>query len=258
MEQNFENQGFERDYWARRQERWNRRHQHHRHGGIIPAVVLISVGAIFLLNNLHIFYFQEVWRYWPVILIALGLVKLVDAPDNSSRTGGAILLVLGAIFLAPNLGFWDISIGQLWPLFLIGLGVLLLSQRVIHFQGGFGSAVSGGVAQGTMNESAIFSGGKRRVVTPDFRGGEMSAVFGGFEIDLRNAGMTGDSTVLLLNAVFGGMDIRVPENWDVVMELTALFGGCDDKTTHPDVSRPGVKRLILRGSVIFGGIDVKN
>jgi Domain of unknown function (DUF5668)/Cell wall-active antibiotics response 4TMS YvqF len=251
MPPNFENRGFDRDYWNRRQHR-------HRHAGLVPAVVLISVGAIFLLNNLHIFYFRDVWRFWPAILIALGLVKVVDATDHSGRTGGAILLVLGAIFLAPNLGLWDISIGELWPLFLIGLGVILLSQRVIHFQGNFGSAVSGGVAQGTLSESALFSGGKRRVVTPDFRGGQMSAIFGGFEIDLRKAGMEGDSAILALDAIFGGMDIRVPENWDVILEITAVFGGCDDKTMHPDPSLPGVKRLILRGAVIFGGIDVKN
>ena len=69
---------------------------------MVPAIVLIAVGAIFLPQQLHIFYFHDVWRYWPVILIAVGLVKLVDSPDNSGRTGGAILLVLGAIFLAAQ------------------------------------------------------------------------------------------------------------------------------------------------------------
>jgi hypothetical protein len=267
MEPNFENRGFDRDNWDRR---WDRRWHHRqrlRHASLVPAVVLIAVGAIFFLNNLHIFYFHDVWRYWPVILIAVGLVKLVDSPDNSGRTGGAILLVLGAIFLAPNLGFWDVSIGDLWPLFLIGLGALLLFQRVGTFQGGgwsggsgssAGSIAGSGPAQGTLNESAIFSGGKRRIVTPDFRGGELSAIFGGFDIDLRKAGIASDSAVLVVNAIFGGFDIKVPESWDVVLEVTAVFGGCDDRTVHPDSTLPGVKRLFLRGSAVFGGIDIKN
>jgi hypothetical protein len=266
MEPNFENRGFDRDNWDRR---W-RRHHRHRHAGIVPAVVLIAVGAIFFLNNMHIFYLRDVWRYWPVILIAVGLVKLVDSPDNRGRTGGAILLVLGAIFLVPNLGFWDVTIGDLWPLFLIGLGALLLFQRVGSFQGSGwggpgsdpgsipGSGPGPGPAPGTLNENAIFSGGKRRVVTPDFRGGELSAVFGGFDVDLRKAGITGDSAVLLVNAIFGGFDIKVPESWDVVLEVTAVFGGCDDRTIHPDPALPGVKRLFLRGSAVFGGIDIKN
>ena len=115
-----------------------------------------------------------------------------------------------------------------------------------------------GIGQGVLREDAIFSGGKRKVVSPDFKGGEVSCIFGGFDIDLRRAGMAGDSAVLVVNAVFGGCDIKVPESWDVVMEISAIFGGCDDKTLHPDPSLPGVKRLILRGSAVFGGIDVKN
>ena len=260
MEPNFENRGLDRDNWDRH---WNR-HQRHRQAAIVPAVVLIAVGAIFLLNNLHIFYFHDVWRFWPVILIAAGLVKLVDSPDNRGRTSGAILLGLGAIFMLPELlpmvGLPYLSIGQLWPLFLIGLGALLLFQRVGTFHGGGwggGSGTIPGSAQGTLNESAIFSGGKRRIVSPDFRGGD-SAIFGGFEVDLRKAGIAGDSAVLVLNAIFGGMDVRVPESWDVVLETTAVFGGCDDKTIHPDPTLPGVKRLFLRGAVIFGGIDIKN
>jgi hypothetical protein len=268
MEPNFQNRGYDPNDWQRR--RWERRARRHN-AGMVPAIILIAVGAIFFLNNLHIFYFHDVWRYWPAILIALGLVKLVDSPNQNGRTGGAILLVLGAIFLLPNLGIWDISIGDLWPLFLIGLGVLLLAQRVM-FQNAWahgtgwsatpGSSAGAGpapsLAQGVLNESAIFSGGKRKIVSPDFRGGEVSCIFGGFDIDLRNAGMAGESATLVVNALFGGCDIKVPESWDVVLEVTAIFGGCDDKSVHPNPTLPGVKKLFLRGSAIFGGIDVKN
>jgi len=265
MEPDFQNRGYEGDEWSRRrwerrQMRWERRQRNRHSNTMVSAMVLIAIGAIFLLNNLHIITFHDIWQYWPVILIAIGMVKVVDATDNANRTGGAILIVLGAIFLAPTLGIWNVSIGDLWPLILIGIGGVLLFQRLWMPQFDSGGRVDASVAavSGSLNESAIFSGGKRRFVNPDFRGGEISCIFGGFDIDLRKAGMASDSAVMVVNAIFGGCDIKVPENWDVVLEIAAVFGGCDDKTTHPDPSLPGVKKLYLRGSAIFGGIDVKN
>jgi len=270
MEPNIEDRGFDRRdwnqrYWEHRQRRWERRQrvrQHLYQVRLVPAVVLIAVGAIFFLNNMHIFYFRDVLRYWPALLIGLGLVKMVDSADNSGRAGGAILLIVGAIFLAPNLGIWDVSIGDLWPLILIAVGAVLLVQRVwlpaVHWGGATGSGPGPGAVEGGIYENAIFSGGKRRIVTPDFHGGEVSCIFGGFDIDLRKAGMAGDSATIVVNAIFGGCDIKVPENWDVVLEVTAVFGGCDDHTLHPDPALSGAKKLFLRGSAIFGGIDVKN
>jgi Domain of unknown function (DUF5668)/Cell wall-active antibiotics response 4TMS YvqF len=268
MEPDFENRhvdpaDWDQRYWDHRRRAWERRQrirQRVHHARLVPAVVLIAVGAIFFLNNMHIFYFREVLRYWPVILVGLGLVKVVDSVDNSGRTGGAILVVVGALFLAPSLGIWDISIGDLWPLILIGVGALLLLQRMWApaFDWSGHAPPGTGPSPGMLNESAVFSGGRRRIVNPDFRGGEISCIFGGFDIDLRKAGIAGDSAVLVVNAIFGGCDIKVPESWDVVLEVTAVFGGCDDKTLHPDPALPGVKKLFLRGSAIFGGIDLKN
>jgi hypothetical protein len=276
MEPNFENRGYDPNAWNRRdwnQEDWRarnwnrpgwdrhdwRRRNRIRHAGLVPAVVLIAVGAIFFLNNLHILTFRDVLDYWPVILIGLGMVKVVDATDNAARAGGAILMVVGAVFLAPTLGIWHLSAGDLWPLILIGVGAVLLLQRLwmpaVHWGAATGAP---GATAGTLNESALFSGGKRRIVTPDFQGGEVSCIFGGFDIDLRKAGIAGDSATLVVNAVFGGCDIKVPENWDVVLDIAAVFGGSDDHTLHPDPSLPGVKKLFLRGSAIFGGIDIKN
>ena len=123
---------------------------------------------------------------------------------------------------------------------------------------GSGPGSGSGPAPGTLNESAIFSGGKRKIVTPDFRGGELSAIFGGFDVDLRNAGIAGDSAVLVVNAIFGGFDIKVPESWDVVLGRDRDFRRLRRRTVHPDPTLPGVKRLFLRGSAVFGGIDIKN
>src|SRR3954471_18713987 len=111
-----------------------RRHQCGAAERMVPAIVLIGIGALFLLNNLHIIYVREILRYWPVILIAVGIVKLVDSSDGSGRAGGAVLVGVGGVFLARSLGYLDVGVGDLWPLILIAVGLMMLFERTgFHF-----------------------------------------------------------------------------------------------------------------------------
>src|SRR5450759_2372849 len=98
--------------------------------GIVPAVIIIGIGLLFLLNNLNIFFIHDIWRYWPGILIAVGLVKMVDSPVSSGRITGGILIGVGVLFLADNLGFLNLTWENFWPLVLIGAGVLMLWSRL--------------------------------------------------------------------------------------------------------------------------------
>ncbi len=225
---------------------------------IIPAMVLIAIGALFLLNNLHILYFNEIVRFWPVILIAAGLVKLVDSTAQGGRIGGGILLVIGAIFLAKNMGFLSLGIGALWPLILIGVGVLMLYNRL--WEGprpGLQNATFVDVDR--VNEHPVFGGTKRNIVSQNFKGGEVGAVFGGIELDLRNADFPGPSVTIETDAVFGGIEIRIPRHWSTVVQVSAIFGGVSDHTAQPDpIQYPNPKQVIIKGSTVFGGVDVKN
>lgn len=108
-------------------------------------------------------------------------------------------------------------------------------------------------------EAAIFSGGKRIINDQNFSGAKYDAVFGGFEIDLRNADIAGESAVLDLNAVFGGIDVRVPVSWTVVLKGAGVFGAFQDSTAQPDPRLfPNPKRLIVKGGAVFGGVEIKN
>jgi hypothetical protein len=221
---------------------------------MVPAIVLIAIGAIFLLHNLHIVYASELFRYWPAILIAVGIVKLVDSNDVGGRAAGGVLVGLGAFFLARNLGFIDMAFWDLWPLALIGLGLLLLFDHPVSWQ--FGANTKTGM---TMKESAVFSGGKRVIADQNFRGAKYDAVFGGYEIDLRRANIDGDSAVLELNAVFGGIEAKVPESWSVIMKGAGVFGGFVDNSIQPDPRIfPNPKKLIVKGGAVFGGVEIKN
>jgi predicted membrane protein len=222
---------------------------------LVPAIVLIAVGAIFLLNNLHLVYAHDLLRYWPAILIAVGIVKLVDSSDNSGRIGGGVLVGLGAVFLAQSLGFLDIRFWDLWPVILIGIGLAMLFETNLAWHVGMKARNS----MGGVKESAVFSGGKRVINDQNFRRAKYDAVFGGFEIDLRRANMLEDEAVLELNAVFGGIEVKVPESWSVVVKGAGVFGAFQDSTLQPDPRIfPTPKRLIVKGGAVFGGVELKN
>ncbi len=233
------------------------RERHWRgHSGLVPGIILVAIGAIFLLQNLQITYVRDWIRFWPAILVAIGIVKLVDSPFAAGRTIGGVLIAIGGILLAQTLGYLDgLEAHDLWPLILIGLGVLLLVQRTWDWRDNWGDRV---VTAGRLNATAVFGGGKRKIVADNFEGGTVSAVFGGFELDLRKANMAGDSAVLQVDAAFGGIEVRIPENWSAVVQGTGIFGGYSDESTHPNERDPGVKHLIVKGGAVFGGVVVKN
>jgi len=233
----------------------------------IPALALIAVGAIFFLNNLNIIAFHDIFVYWPVALVAWGIFKVVDQPDTKDKVVGAILIGIGGILLMGNLGIPHMGWGDLWPLILIAVGVLLLTDRLTGYSTGWATkgdrrANWGGKfnwRSGKLHESAVFWGGKRVIVDPDFQGGKVECVFGGFDIDLRGAGMERDYAVLKVDAVFGGAEIKVPTTWEVDMQGSGVFGGFVDETQHPDRRlNPNPKRLIVKGGAVFGGVAVKN
>lgn len=235
-------------------EEWRARHSI---PGIVPGLIVIGIGVLFLLNNLNIVFVHEWWRYWPVILIAAGMVKLVDSPYSNDKAKGGVLVAVGALFLADNLGFINLSWRDYWPLVLIGAGLLMLVTRLTPPQLGMPSMPASG-HEGSLNEYAVFGGVERKVTTDDFRGGNIQAMFGGVEIDLRRATMRGDSAAIDLNAMFGGIELKIPQNWIVVSSVAAIFGGLSNKTLQPAADEPGVKRLFIRGAAVFGGVELKN
>jgi len=232
--------------------------------GLIFGFAVVAVGVLFLLDNFGV-PVGWVWGYWPVILIAIGLAKLVDSRETSGRTGGAIIMLVGLVLIADkihlpflnNRNLWD-----LWPLALIAFGFMML-WGALEGKGivGVAGARLGWGTPGTPGNCNMFSifGGSNRKVSGDFKGADLLAVFGGGGLDLRNATMTADEAVVNVNAIFGGFEIRAPETWLVEVHVAGIFGGHEDKTHQPDPRLvPNPKRLIVRGSTIFGGLGVKN
>lgn len=229
---------------------------------IAGAIVLIAVGAIFLVANLNLMSFNDIVRFWPAILMVAGVWKLVDAEAPQQRTLGGILFVIGAVFMANNLDLIPFNVWNLWPLLLIGVGVYMLVDRSFAPQASMQIDYQGkprGPRSWTRHETAVFSGGRRRINVDDFRAAKYDCVFGGFELDFRGSQIQGDSAILEINAVFGGAEVKVPTNWNVVMQGAGVFGGMVDSTEHTaPPNSPGVKNLFVRGAAVFGGVEVKN
>jgi len=244
-------------------------------GAMIPGLILVAIGALFLLDNLHIVHVSAWVAYWPVILIAVGLVKTVDSDHTGGRIAGAVLMTIGGLFLADNLGY--VRIDQMWPLALIAVGLFMLWNRM-HPGNDYGARWNRGLHRkfratnwgedkfawdtsslggNRIHETNVFSGTRRVITDQDFQGGKVDCVFGGMTLDLTGANIAGDKAVLHVSAVYGGATVRIPLHWDLVIKAGGFFGGYSDQTIHPPRT-PETKRLIIKGGAVFGGVTFKN
>jgi len=218
-------------------------------GPVIGGVVFIVVGVVLLLEKMGIVPHGFGLHFWPCIFIVIGIVKIAYA---GGRPTGAALIAVGIFLQLHELGIIRMSFWDLWPVFIIIAGGAMLWQAIA----GPEAAVS---TNPQFDSLYVFGGGERYVNTKNFKGGKLFAVFGGYKIDLSHADIEGDQAVLDASAVFGGGEIRVPDNWHVSLQGAGIFGAYEDKTRHyqPDPTKP-TKTLIVKGVAMFGGIEVKN
>ncbi len=141
--------------------------------------------------------------------------------------------------------------GVLGVVIIITAGVLLSG---VGSPTSFGSGTSAESA--TFNTAAVLGGIEHRSTAADFRGGEATAFMGGINLDLRDATMEGNQAVIEVLAVMGGVDIRVPADWGVDVRITPVFGGLENRTSQP--LGDSTKRLVLQGTVIMGGVEIRN
>ena len=254
--------------WARKQQMWAQRQRPHfgivsgAASGVVFSVAIIAVGALFLLDNLGIVRFHDVARWWPAILIALGVVRLVDSHGTVSMIWGGLLAGIGALLLLDNLDLIVFDWRIVWPAILIGWGILMLfrtTQRSHHPETSEGGPAPPITDSGRLSLWAMFGGGDRRIDAQNLPGGEISAIFGGFEVDLRHAGLAGGQATIDCNVLFGGVDIQVPEHWTVEVRGASLFGGFSDETRPPRADAPTpAPKLTVTGYAMFGGVTVSN
>jgi predicted membrane protein len=218
--------------------------------------VVLFFGVLFTLDNLSVIELDGLWRFGWIALLVLGLYLTFSRPASAGRRVlGVVLIVFGGVKVLQNFAGADISIGDLWPLILVAIGASMIWRH----RGGWRRRFQTDSSGPNVDVSAIFGGGQYRISSREFRGGEVNAIFGGCEIDFRGAELAGSEATLDVFALFGGIDIWVPESWRVLVQGVPVLGGFSDET-RPPAGPPGQpeKRLIVKGTAIFGGIEVKN
>jgi predicted membrane protein len=218
---------------------------------LVIGVLLIAAGLLFTLDNFGIVDVSQFWKFWPLALVAIGLAKLA----SRCLLSGLAFITVGGLFLARNLGGLHFRLSYLFPLLFVFIGLRIVFA---HRPGArtWDASTSPG---GTLNEWAVFGGGERRFNAPDFHGGQANAVFGGFNIDLRDSKMAADGATIDVFCFCGGGELRVPEDWNVIVKVVPIFGGTDDKSRHfaGDPGKPA-KQLLVTGFILFGGLGIKN
>jgi predicted membrane protein len=221
----------------------------------IPGAILILIGTLILLDHMNVINGERIWRYWPLILIALGIAKFVN---EGKRVGGVLLTLIGTFFLLQNLGYGLFSWANFWPFLIIAAGAAMIWGRFDMPELRPGPAESG---ENTVHAFALFGGIERRVHTNSFKDGQITAMFGGVEMDFRSADIEGEEATIYMDAIFGGIELLIPDRWVARWEGQNIFGGYSDETRAPLPDVPGApakKRLVLRGRAMFGGISIKN
>jgi predicted membrane protein len=224
---------------------------------VLVGIIFISIGAVFLLDNLEIISWR-VRHYlfqWENVFIIIGLV-LLSSRENFRK--GLIFLAIG-VFL--NLDNWfnvDVNLFDLWPIALVLIGIALITRNKGTEGKSRHDKNTGLFDADKIDDTAIFGGGDKVVNSQSFKGGMLTAIFGGSNVDLTQAKLAEGNQVIDVFFVFGGSKIRVPQDWQVEMNVTGIFGGMSDKRKFVDPKMNTENRLYIKGTAIFGGADVTN
>ena len=216
---------------------------------VLPGLLVITLGIVFLLDNLDFVESGRILRFWPVILIVAGARHLWEARDRGKAFMGAVLAGAGGLLLLESLYIIDFDVWDLWPLVLVAIGFRMLAFPRSD------PAVADDATDAVENCSAFLGSVERRNRSAGFQGGSASAFLGGVNLDLTGAEMAGDHAVLRVSAMMGGIEIRIPEEWTTEVRFTPMLGGVEDKTRGPAAA---TKRLVLEGTVFMGGLELRN
>ena len=240
------------------------------------GLIVLTVGVLFTLDNLGLLDASEYIKWWPLLIIAGGIARIVRSPNSSGLIGGLIVVFIGVLLLDNMTNIIPGRMWSYWPVLLILFGASI----VVRAWQGPGSGSPGTVdAADRFTAFSFMSGVERKITSLNFHGGDATAIMGGCEIDLRQARIGDGPAVIDVFAFWGGIELFVPSEWVVRNEAVPIMGGLvdsrksvsaeggsvvagiqigsvvrGDATTGTDPNRV----LIIRGGALMGGIEIKN
>ena len=218
------------------------------------GLVFLGIGAILILRNLGLIPWS-VYHYifqWENILIVIGAILAIT---KQNVRVGYILIGLGLFFSLDHLFHINVNIFDLWPAVFVVAGIYIITRD----KGGNNFKPDDHTLNGDMvDDTAIFGGGDRVITSSNFQGGTLTAIFGGSNIDLTTSELAEGENIIDVFYMFGGSKIRVPQDWNVQVNVTGIFGGMSDKRALVDADKYATKTLYIKGLAIFGGAEVIN
>lgn len=238
----------------------------HKLGGL----VLVIIGVLFLLSRIPATrdMFPRWFLTWPMLLIALGIFTAVK--NRFRGPAGLILMLIGGYFLLYENDLVSLNLRP----YALPIGIILLGLFVIFKKNRFGQRARlhrhrydkncsyGGdftadTSEDTVNISSTFGSIERNIFSKNFKGGSISSAFGGAQVNFAQADFQG-TAVVDISIMFGGADIIIPSNWNLKNEISVIFGGIEDRRTVAANMHESGKTLILKGNIMFGGIEIKS
>ena len=209
------------------------------------GAVFLTLGVLGILDATGTLESTEaIDQWWPLAVVGLGLIGMFV--DRRVSLGPGIVTVIGLVLLAGQQGWTDEDL--FGPVLLTGIGLVVLS--------GLWHRRRADEARGE-DSLAMFGATKIKDRSEHFTHADVSAVFGGATLDLRQAHVDHEASVDAL-ALFGGVDVLVPKGWRVALVGTPILGGCEDKTEGDGELPADAPVLNVHATAIFGGVDVKN
>ena len=223
------------------------------------GVFLIAIGGLWILERMDLIpdIWEDIFISWQMLLIGIGVFSLI----GGNKTTGTILIIIGGFFLIDDIFSIPRELRQIgWPLVIIGIGVVIL---ITHGRKKTAPQINNqknNLGMDFFDDFVVFGGREVFINSQNFLGGKTTSMFGGTEYDLRQAQLSENGAVIECVSIFGGCGFKVPPDWTIKNEVTAIFGAFSDKrgaTFGQMVSNPS-KTLIIKGFSAFGGVEIKH
>ncbi len=220
---------------------------------------LIAIGGLWILERLDLIpdIWEDIFISWQMLLIGIGVFSLI----GGNKTTGTILILIGGFFLIDDIFTIPRELRQIgWPLVIIGIGLVML---ITHGRKKTAPPINNQKNTSGMDyfdDFVIFGGREVFINSQNFLGGKTTSMFGGTEYDLRQVQLSMNGAVIECVSIFGGCGFKVPPDWTIKNEVTAIFGAFSDKrgsTFGQMVSNPS-KTLVIKGFSAFGGVEIKH
>jgi len=237
----------------------------------VVGLLIVLFGLALTAENLGWMHAGDLLRYWPLGIVAVGVAKLLQSRTRSGLVGGGVLAVLGGLLTIEEFFYIEIDVWRWWPLAIVVIGLIIVSKAFDgraergRSTGGLADAAIGvhpvreggkgpAVLDQTISEFAMWAGIQRRVASPSFRHGDLTAIMGGIEVDLRAAGTANGEAIIDVFALWGGIEITVPPDWAVSNKVVPIMGAAEDGSAGTQAAR---HHLTVRGFAIMGGVEIK-